>query len=138
MRYLGCERYKNVDFAVLLSSSQSLLLNVYQHWKNQAINFIISILVFFYFFPILKMWFESRFLCTCSTSENINGDLICLYHHHHFLLLLVEHRSSMKSFQALRSPAIPLTLFHDLPIFLTSSSVVLCHILFGLPVSLYP
>jgi hypothetical protein len=39
-----------------------------------------------------------------------------LHHHHHqILLLLVEQRASMKSFQALWSPAIPLTLFHDLP-----------------------
>ena len=34
--------------------------------------------------------------------------------HHQVLLLLVEHRASMKSFQALQSPAIPLTSFHDL------------------------
>jgi hypothetical protein len=57
---------------------------------------------------------------------------------HHFLLLLVEHRASMKSFQALRSPAIPLTSFHDLPVFLISSSIVLRHVLFGLPLLLYP
>jgi hypothetical protein len=43
----------------------------------------------------------------------------------------------MKSFQALRSPAIPLTLFHDLPVFLISSSIVLRHSLFGLPLVLY-
>ena len=35
------------------------------------------------------------------------------YHHHQILLRLVEHRASMKSFQALRSPAIPLPSFHD-------------------------
>jgi len=40
------------------------------------------------------------------------------HHHHRVLLLLVEHRASMKSFQALRSPAIPLTSFHDLPVFI--------------------
>jgi hypothetical protein len=28
----------------------------------------------------------------------------------------VEQRASMKSFQALRSPAIPLTSFHDFPV----------------------
>jgi len=44
----------------------------------------------------------------------------------------------MKSFQALRSPAIPLTSFHDLPMLPISSSTVLRHILFGLPVRLYP
>ena len=44
----------------------------------------------------------------------------------------------MKSFQALWSPAIPLTSFHDLPIFLISSSIVLRHALFGLPLLLYP
>jgi hypothetical protein len=49
----------------------------------------------------------------------------------------VEHRASMKSFQALRSPAIPLTSFHDLPVFLISPSIFLRHVLFGLPV-LYP
>jgi hypothetical protein len=37
-------------------------------------------------------------------------------HYHQVLLLLVEHRASMKSFQALRTPAIPLTSFHDLPV----------------------
>jgi ABC-type multidrug transport system permease subunit len=37
----------------------------------------------------------------------------------------VEHRAPMKSFQALRSPAITLTSFHDLPLFLILSSVVL-------------
>ena len=59
-------------------------------------------------------------------------------HHHHFLLLLVEHRASMKSFQALQTPAIPLTSFHDLPVFLISSSVVLRHVPFGLPLLIYP
>ena len=53
-------------------------------------------------------------------------------------LLLVEHRASMKSFQALRSPAIPLTSFHDLLVLLISSSIVLRHVLFGLPLLLYP
>jgi len=32
---------------------------------------------------------------------------------HQILLFLVEHRASTKSFQALRSPAIPLTSFHN-------------------------
>jgi len=36
------------------------------------------------------------------------------------------------------SPAIPLTSFYDLPVFLISSSIVLHHILFGLPLLLYP
>ena len=44
----------------------------------------------------------------------------------------------MKSFQALRSPAIPLTSFHDLLVTLISSSIVLRHVLFGLPLLLYP
>jgi hypothetical protein len=44
--------------------------------------------------------------------------------HHQFLLLLVEHRASMKSFQLMRSPAIPLTSFHDLLVRLISSSIV--------------
>jgi len=46
--------------------------------------------------------------------------------------------ASMKSFQALRSPAVPLTSFHDLPVFPISSSIVLRHVLFGLPLLLYP
>ena len=36
-------------------------------------------------------------------------ECINLVHHHQILLLLAEHRASMKSFQALRSPAIPFT-----------------------------
>jgi len=44
----------------------------------------------------------------------------------------------MKSFQALRSSAIPLTSFHDLLVLLISSSIDLHHILFGLPLLLYP
>ena len=59
------------------------------------------------------------------------------YYHHRVLLLLMEHGASMKSFEALRSPAIPLTSLHDLPVFLISSSVVLRHVLFGLPLLLY-
>ena len=65
--------------------------------------------------------------------------LPCYYRlDHHVLLLLVEHTASIKSFQALQSPAIPLTSFHDLPVPLTSSSTVLRHVLFGLPLLLYP
>jgi hypothetical protein len=59
-------------------------------------------------------------------------------HNHQFLLLLVEYRASMKSFQALRNPAISLTSFHDLPVFIISSAIVLRHVLFGLPILLYP
>lgn len=33
--------------------------------------------------------------------------------HHQFLLLPVEYTASMKSLQALKSPAIPLTSFHE-------------------------
>jgi len=62
----------------------------------------------------------------------------CTTCHHQFLSLLVEHRAYMKSFQGLRSPAIPLTSFRDLPVFLISSSIVLRHILFSLPFLLYP
>ena len=61
-----------------------------------------------------------------------------IIHHHRILLLLVEHRASMKSFQALWSPAIPLTSFHNLLVLLISSSTVLHHVLFGLPLLLYP
>ena len=59
-------------------------------------------------------------------------------YHHQILLLLVEHRASMKSFQALWSLAIPLTSFHDLLVLLNSSSIAHPHILFGLPLLLYP
>ena len=68
----------------------------------------------------------------------ISAHLRLSFIHHWILLLLVEHRASMKSFQALRSPTIPLTSFHNLPVLLISSSVVLCRILFGLPLVLYP
>jgi hypothetical protein len=63
---------------------------------------------------------------------------IISFHHHQVLLLLLGHRASMKSFQALRSPAIPLTSFHDLRVPLISSSIVLRHVLLGLPLLLYP
>ena len=43
----------------------------------------------------------------------------------------------MKSFQALWSPAIPWNSFHDL-VLLISSSIVLCHVFFGLCLLLYP
>jgi hypothetical protein len=46
--------------------------------------------------------------------------------------------STSLSFQALRSPAIPLTSFHNLPVFLILFSVVLRHVLFGLTLLLYP
>jgi len=45
---------------------------------------------------------------------------------------------SMKSFQALQTPAIPLTLFRDILVLLISSSIVLHHILFSPPLLLYP
>jgi hypothetical protein len=44
----------------------------------------------------------------------------------------------MKSFQLIRSPAISLTSFHDLLVPRISSSIVLRHVLFGLPLLLYP
>ena len=50
----------------------------------------------------------------------------------------MEHRASMKSFQATRSPPIPLTSFHDIPVLLILSSIVLRHVLFGLPLLPYP
>jgi len=42
----------------------------------------------------------------------------------------------MKSSQAMRSPVIRLTSFHDLPVFLISSSIVLRHVFFCLPLLL--
>ena len=50
----------------------------------------------------------------------------------------MEHRASRKLFHALRSPTIPLISFHDLLVLLISSSIVLRHFLFGLPLLLYP
>jgi len=57
---------------------------------------------------------------------------------HVTIIIIVEHRAPMKSFQVMWSPAILLTSFHDLLVLLISSSVVLRHILFGLPPLLYP
>ena len=73
---------------------------------------------------------SSVFLCQYNSTTH--------HHHHQILLLLVEHRASMKSFQALRSPGIPLTSFHYLLVLLISFSTVLCHVLFGLTLLLYP
>jgi hypothetical protein len=70
--------------------------------------------------------------------SNFGRETILWVHIIESLILLVEHRTCVKSFQALRFPAIPLTSFHDLPVFLISSSVVLRHVLFGLPLLLYP
>jgi len=66
--------------------------------------------------------------------------VLCSIHHHHHrvLLLLVEHRASTKSFQVLWSPTLPLTSFHDLPVFLISPSIVLRQVFFSLPLLLYP
>ena len=77
-------------------------------------------------------------LITVSPSLKTNQLFSSYHHHHHILSLLVEHRASMKSFQPLRSPAIPLTSFHNLLVLLISSSIVLRHVLFGLPLLLYP
>jgi hypothetical protein len=44
-------------------------------------------------------------------------------HHHQVVLLLAEHRASMKSLQAWRSPAIPLPSFLHLPVPLISYSL---------------
>jgi len=54
------------------------------------------------------------------------------------LLLLVEQGASMKSFQALRSLAIPLASYHNFSLLLFSSSIVLHRVIFGLPLLLYP
>ena len=64
--------------------------------------------------------------------------ILRFHSHHQILSLLVEHRASMKSFQALRSPAIPLTSFHDFLVLLISFSIVLRHVLFGLTLLLHP
>ena len=69
-------------------------------------------------------------------AQNMYRNIINLLHQ--ILLLLVEHWASMTSFHALRSPVIPLTSFHDLLVLLISSSTVLRHVLFGLPLLLYP
>jgi hypothetical protein len=75
----------------------------------------------------------------CFFNYSLMNDLRSKNHYHHrVLLLLVEHRASTKSFQALRSPTISLTSFHDLPMILISSSIVLRHVVCGLPLLLYP
>jgi hypothetical protein len=74
---------------------------------------------------------------SCMLAE-LFSDLLLPLHHHQILLLLVELRESTKTFQALRSPAIPLASFHDLLVHIISSSIVLRHVLFGLPLLLYP
>jgi len=80
------------------------------------------------FEPVQSLFFFNYSLMIDIRSKN----------HHQVLLLLVEHRASMKSFQALRSPTIHLTSFHDLPMILISSSIVPRHVVFGLPLLLYP
>ena len=70
---------------------------------------------------------EFLYLQTCLYSFYRSQGLMSHHNHHQFLLLLVERRASVKSFQTLRSPAVPLTSFYDLPVFLISSSVVLRH-----------
>jgi len=73
---------------------------------------------------------------TSSISSNLQRALND--HHHQIILLFVENRTSMKSFQSLRAPAIPLTSLHDLLVFLIPPSIVLLHVSFGLPLLLYP
>ena len=60
-----------------------------------------------------------------------------LDYHHQILLLLVDHTAYTKNFQTLRSPGIPVTSFHDVPVLLISSSIVILHALFGLLLFLY-
>jgi len=67
----------------------------------------------------------SGLMLYCNCLSEFTESVYYHHHRHQFLLLLVEHRASMKSFQALRSPAIPLTSYHNLPVFLISSSIVL-------------
>jgi hypothetical protein len=71
------------------------------------------------------------FVTAVSPKEHVK--CLCIMTHHLVLLLLVEHRASMKSFQVLRSLAVPLTSFHYLPVLLISASVVLRHVLYSLP-----
>ena len=81
---------------------------------------------------VIYTWSNDKKIQSCTTTFDHHP------HHHQVLLLLVGHRASMKSFQALGSPAVPLTPFHDLPVPLISSSIVLCHVLFSLPLFLHP
>ena len=72
-----------------------------------------------YFFRIFSLLLLI-FTLTLTSLLSLYKYLFKLVHHHHqILLLLVEHRASMKSFQVLRSSAIPLTSFHDLLVILT-------------------
>jgi hypothetical protein len=60
-----------------------------------------------------------QILCNKLSSSLFNNHHHHHHHHHHWvILLLVEHRASVKSFQALRSLAVPLTSFHNLLCFL--------------------
>ena len=74
-----------------------------------------------------QRWLASVYRnCTVRCEWILCGDQCRGYHQ--ILWLVVEHRASMKSFQALRS----------LSELLISSSIVLRHVLFGLPLLLYP
>ena len=69
------------------------------------------------------------------TNERVPSKLLI---YHQILSLLVEHRAFMKTFQPLQSPAVPLTSFLGLLELFIPSSFVLRHVLFGLPLLLYP
>jgi hypothetical protein len=74
----------------------------------------------------------------CKKPTNAHNHNHNNHHHHQVLLLLVEHRVFMNIFQLIRFPAIPLTSFHNLLVPRISFCIVLRHVLFGLPLLLYP
>ena len=78
--------------------------------------------------------FFIQFSCDACSSLSLS---FFIRYQRQILLVPAEHTASMKSFQALQSPAIPWTSFHDLHALLISSSIVLRHVLYGLPL-LYP
>ena len=90
-------------------------------------------------FFVLQQWWPLNY-CNpvCHSCPIPSIKVLLSIYHQRVLLLFAEHRASMKSFQALRSPPILLTSFHDLSMFLISSCIVLRHVLFGLLLPLYP
>ena len=90
-----------------------------------------------YMFQHYRVILSELVVSTLPSYTSISNAAVGHHHHHQVILLLVEYRAAMNSFQALRSPAIPLTSFHDL-VLLILSSTVLRHVLFGLPLLLYP
>ena len=123
-----------------LTGNLKLCNEVYSFWISEGFCFIYHPSLSFSVSPSSKInpfLFYSFQRVTGQFSKQIHWCSIYI-DLHQVLLLLVEHRTSMKSFQALRSPTLPFSSLHDLPVFLISSSIFLRHFLFCLPLLLYP